>query len=279
MSLEDSHGRLWYGTQSGEIGWKDAADFTGSRCRSRGRKFLERLVETRDGTIWASSRHTLLPIKDCVAGKMLVRPENHDVWDICAAENGGLWVLVDGGNLYLLDAKTKIISFAIPGQSGQWRNITPARAGGLWVRDGQCIRRWQNDAWVEDRGVIDLLVTENTVMHESRSGTLMIGTLGQGLWLLEADGRQHKLDHASGLSQDQILSLCEDREKNLWVGTVHGLNRLSRRVVKMIAPPDRWQNRAVATITPSTAGGLGGNRRCRTLSHQSGRSRLGAPVG
>ena len=74
--------------------------------------------------------------------------------------------------------------------------------------------------------------------------------------MLEADGRQHKLDHASGLSQDQILSLCEDREKNLWVGTVHGLNRLSRRVVKMIAPPDNWQNRAVATITPATAGGF-----------------------
>ena len=255
--LEDSHARLWYGTQSGEIGWKDAGGFHKLTLQqSEPLDPMERLVETRDGTIWAASRHTLLPIKDCVAGKLIVRPENHDIWDICATENGGLWMLVDGGNLYRLDSQTKKISLTIPGQSGQWRNITPARAGGLWVRDGQCIRRWQNDAWVEDRGVIDLLVTENTVMLESRSGTLLIGTSGQGLWLLEADGRQHKLDHASGLSQDQILSLCEDQEKNLWVGTVHGLNRLSRRVVKMIVPLDNWQNRAVTTVTPASAGGF-----------------------
>ena len=255
--LEDSHGRLWYGTQSGEVGWKDAAGFhTLDISRAEPLDSVERLVETRDGTIWAATRHTLLPIRNCVPGRLVVRPVNHDVWDICAKEKGGLWVLVDGGNLYQVDAKTDNITLAIPGQSGQWRNITPARAGGLWVRDGQCIRRWQGNQWVEDRGVLDLEYKENVVMHESRSGTLMIGTSGQGLWLVEVDGRQHKLDHTGGLSQDQVLSLCEDQEKNLWVGTVHGLNRLSRRVVKMIAPPDNWQNRAVSTVTPSAAGGF-----------------------
>ena len=255
--LEDSHGRLWYGTQSGEIGWKDDGGFHRLTLSPSGPLDpVEQLVETRDGTIWAATRHTLLPIKDCVPGTMIIRPENHDIWDICAMEKGGLWVLVDGGNLYLLDAKTGKFNLVIPGQTGQWRNITPARAGGLWVRDGQCIRRWQNNAWVEDRGVIDLQVTENTVIRESKSGTLMFGTSGQGLWLVESDGRQYQLNHSSGLTQDQVLSLCEDREKNLWVGTVHGLNRLSPRVVTMISPDDNWQNRAVSTIAPATAGGF-----------------------
>ena len=255
--LEDSHGRLWYGTQSGEIGWKDAGGFhTLKLSRPAPLDSVERLVETRDGTVWAATRHTLLPVRDCVPGTLMIRPENHDVWDICAMENGSLWLLVDGGDLFQLDATNGKITLAIPGQSGQWRNIMPARAGGIWVRDGQCIRRWQGNAWVEDRGVLDLEVTENAVIHESRSGTLLIGTSGQGLWLVEADGRQHKLDHTGGLSQDQVLSLCEDQEKNLWVGTVHGLNRLSRRVVKMIAPPDNWQNRAVSTVTPAAAGGF-----------------------
>ena len=255
--LEDSHGRLWYGTQSGEIGWKDANGFHKLKLLQPGPLDpVERLVETMDGTVWAASRHTLLPVKDCTAGTIIFRPENHDIWDICLMEKGGLWVLVDGGNLYHLDTKTGKFTLAIPGQSGQWRDITPARAGGLWVRDGQCIRRWQGDAWVEDRGVIDLRVNENIVIRESKSGALMIGTDGQGVWLVESDGRQHKLDHSNGLSQDQVLSLCEDREKNLWVGTVHGLNRLSRRVVKMITPADNWQNRAVTTITPAAAGGF-----------------------
>jgi signal transduction histidine kinase/ligand-binding sensor domain-containing protein len=255
--LEDSHGRLWYGTQSGDIGWKDAAGF--HRLHLPPATSLDpvvRLVETPDGTLWAAGRHTLLPVKNGIPGKLMTPPENHDIWDICAMDKGGLWVLVDGGNVYRLDSKTGKLPLAIPGQSGQWRNILPARSGGLWVRDGQCIRRWQGHGWVEDRGVIDLQVNENIVIQESQSGTLMIGTYGEGLWLVESDGRQHKLAHSSGLSQDQVLSLCEDREKNFWVGTVHGLNRLSRRVVKMITPADNWQNRAISTITPATAGGF-----------------------
>ncbi len=255
--LEDRRGRLWYGAQSGEIGWKDDGGFHQLKLpQPRPQDPVVRLVETLDGTVWAASRHTLLPIKDCVPGTMTMGPENHEIWDICAMDKGGLWVLVDGGNLCFLKANTDKITLAIPGQSGQWRNITPARSGGLWVRDGQCIRRWQGDGWVEDRGVIDLRVNENVVIRESKSGTLMIGSYGHGVWLVESDGRQHALDHFSGLSQDQVLSFCEDREKNLWVGTVHGLNRLSRRVVKMITPADNWQNRAISSITPALAGGF-----------------------
>ncbi|MEI6075183.1 MAG: two-component regulator propeller domain-containing protein [Verrucomicrobiota bacterium] len=255
--LEDSQGRLWYGTQSGQIGWKDAGGFHKLNLpQAEPLDPVERLAETADGTVWAASRHALLPVKDGRPGKMMIRPEDHDIWDIGAMAKGGLWVLVDGGNLYLLDVKTRKISLGIPGQSGQWRNITPAHAGGLWVRDGQCIRRWQGGAWVENRGVFDFQFRENVVIQESRNGTLMVGTFGQGLWLVESNGLQHKLDHSSGLSQDQVLSLCEDREQNLWVGTVHGVNRLSRRVVKMITPADNWQNRAVTTIAPASAGGF-----------------------
>ena len=120
----------------------------------------------------------------------MIDPENRDITDICATDKGGLWILIDGGNVYFWDAKTGKMSLAIPGQSGQYRSIALARAGGLWVRDGQCIRRWQGEGWVENRGVMDLQVTENIVLHESKQGTLMIGTLGQGVWLIEPDGQQ-----------------------------------------------------------------------------------------
>ncbi len=255
--LEDSHRRLWYGTQSGEIGWKDDDGFHKLALPpSVPVAAVKQLVETCDGTVWVATSFALWPVKNCVPGTAIIRPENHIIWDIQATESGGVWVLVDGGNLYLLDPNTGKITLTIPGQSGQWRNITPARAGGLWVRDGQCLRRWKDNAWVENRGVIDLQVTENTVIRESTSGTLIVGTSGQGLWLVEANGQQHKLDHSSGLSQDQVLSIWEDREKNLWVGTVHGLNRLSHRVVTMVAPTNNWQNRAVTTITPAAIGGF-----------------------
>jgi ligand-binding sensor domain-containing protein/signal transduction histidine kinase len=255
--MEDHQGRLWYGTESGEIGWKGPdgfhrVDLPPSRLPDP----VERIVQTGDGTVWVASRNSLLPVRDGVAGTRVVRPASHFIWDICTTENGDLWVLVDEGNVFKLNPQTGKMTLVIPGQSGEWRNITPARAGGLWVRDGQCIRRWQGNGWVEDLGVVDLQVTENVVLHETRSGLLMIGTYGQGVWLVSPDGHQHLLDHGSRLSQDQVLSLCEDREQNLWVGTVHGLNRLSRRVVSMITPADNWQNRAISTVAPAKAGGF-----------------------
>ena len=255
--LQDSQGRIWYGTQSGEVGWKDAQGFhllkfSGETLMDR----VNRIVETRDGTIWAASRQRLLAIRDCAPQQMIVRPEHHEIWDICAADGGGLWLLVDGGNLYLAKNEASKLSLVIPGQPGQWRNIIPARAGGLWVRDGQCLRRWQGGGWVEDRGILDLQVSENVCLCEPSSGKLLVGTYGQGLWMVDAAGHQIKLDHTGGLSHDQVLSLCEDHEGGLWAGSVHGLNRVTQRVVKLISPPDNWQNRAVTTISPAANGGL-----------------------
>jgi ligand-binding sensor domain-containing protein/signal transduction histidine kinase len=254
---EDSADRLWYGTQSGELGWMDEGgfhlvNFSSGNLLDR----VNRIVETRDGTVWAASRQRLLSLKSCRPQSMITRPIQRDIWDICPAEDGGLWVLVDGGDLYLLDTKTEKMSLVIPGQPGQWRNIIPARSGGLWVREGQCLRRWQGDGWVEDRGILDLQITENACLCETKSGKLIVGTYGQGFWTLDANGRQHKLDHNNGLSHDQVLSVCVDQEGNLWAGTVHGLNRITRRVVKLVAPPDNWQNRATTTIAPSRNGEL-----------------------
>ncbi len=255
--LEDSREQIWYGTQSGEVGWMDdqgfhLISFSAENLLDR----VNRMVETSDGTVWAASRKRLLAIQNHRPGKIIARPEQKDIWDICAAEGGGLWVLFDGGNLYLLNTKTGKMSCVLPGLPGQWRNIARARSGGLWVRDGQCLRRWQDGRWVEDRGVLDLQSRENTCLCETRSGKLTVGTYGQGVWMIDEEGRQHKMDFFGGLSHDQVLSLCEDQEGDLWVGTVHGLNRVTRRVVRLVAPPDNWQNRAVTTIAPAMKGGL-----------------------
>ena len=114
-------------------------------------------------------------------------------------------MLVDGGNLYQMDIQTGKLSLIIPGQSGEWRSIKPARAGGLWVRDGQSLRRWLGAGWVEDRGVTDLQVTENAALYETKSGDLVVGTLGMGVLFLDDKFGQHKLGHVNGLSHDQVF--------------------------------------------------------------------------
>ena len=74
-------------------------------------------------------------------------------------------------------------------------------------------------------------------------GTLAIGTVSAGLILLDRDGQLIRhIDRASGLPQDTVISLAEDREGALWVGTNTG--------------PARVLWRSAATVFDHQTGGL-----------------------
>ena len=65
---------------------------------------------------------------------------------------------------------------------------------------------------------------------EDRRGGLLIATWGDGLYRLSPDRLsverwRHDPDNATSLRDDRILSLVEDREGVLWVGTERGLDR------------------------------------------------------
>ena len=68
-------------------------------------------------------------------------------------------------------------------------------------------------------------------MGDSR-GNLWVGTGGQGLWRYQSTPHgDHRLlertSTATGLSDDGITDLLEDRDGNIWVATRDGLNRLT----------------------------------------------------
>jgi ligand-binding sensor domain-containing protein len=61
---------------------------------------------------------------------------------------------------------------------------------------------------------------------------LWVGTLGQGLWRLPSDfvsarSPIEKSTALTGFSDDGVTSLLEDRDGNIWAGTLDGLDRLT----------------------------------------------------
>jgi signal transduction histidine kinase len=68
-----------------------------------------------------------------------------------------------------------------------------------------------------------------------RRNHLWIATLGQGLVHVRSsrwseDATRERVTQQQGLTSDRILSLFEDAEGNIWVGTSVGLNRLSAHI-------------------------------------------------
>ena len=69
------------------------------------------------------------------------------------------------------------------------------------------------------------------LLHDRRDN-LWLGTFGHGLWQARPDGTViGRAALRSGLSSDTVLSLFEDRDGNIWVGTTSGFHRLIERTL------------------------------------------------
>ncbi len=56
-------------------------------------------------------------------------------------------------------------------------------------------------------------------------GNMALGTISNGLYILSKDGKiKYQITQNRGLSNNTILSLFEDVEKNLWIGLDNGIN-------------------------------------------------------
>ena len=89
---------------------------------------------------------------------------------------------------------------------------------------------------------------------EDSDGNLIVGTQGEGVFWMSADGKYRQISTEQGLSIRLVLSLCLDREGNLWVGTDGGgLDRIKRKIFNTPTEPHPW---VAQSISEDAHGGL-----------------------
>lgn len=255
----DRQDRLWIGHDSGRLTSFQKGGFIDWKLKnvSTDQKIVA-LTTDRAGQLWWLARNGTL--------------ENAQTHQVLAARG----ITEDPNTLFLAQDKAGRTSLAIEGvlyevesdalarinlgparRTGFVAGICPASPSGLWiVRDGQ-VRLFRNGAFLSETRPAPWGNAAVTAMIELKDGSVAVGTMDQGLYILPPEGAFAHIDHTNGLPQDWIRCLFEDREGNLWVGDGSGgLAMLHRTALSLLNAPDQWQGRTVLSVAPSRDGAL-----------------------
>jgi diguanylate cyclase (GGDEF)-like protein len=194
--LRDRQGRLWTGTENGGL---MRIDPDGQRLHfavspETGGGSVSALVEDALGRIWAGTSRGLMRAQ---GDRLQPAPDRgtalgeQRVLSLLLGPQGHLLVGTEGG---LFTSRQPVAAAADPDLA--FIRSEPALTG---------------------KSISRLLF--------DRRGDLWIGTTGHGLFRRSGE-RLDGLDSRSGLPNDRVLAMFEDRENNVWVGTNGGLVRL-----------------------------------------------------
>ncbi len=222
-------GTLWVGTRNGLSSWKNGKltqypELAGLAIRA--------LVEDHERSIWAGTNGPPGPpdgkLCEIRNGSVRCHPEmggvGHGVFGLHKDGKGNLWVGLETGVWRWRPGPPEF--YAVPGlPSGRMQSMVDGDDGALLIATTSAVMRLA-DGKAEvvypfpaaRRGFRFLR------MLRDRAGGLWVGPAGRGIVHIY-EGRTVVFSQLDGLSGDDIYDLFEDREGNIWVATVNGLDR------------------------------------------------------
>jgi ligand-binding sensor domain-containing protein/signal transduction histidine kinase len=258
--FEDDTGTIWIGHETGDLtrlknGEFESVDF--DPAWSGGAIASISADEHQD--LWIlGERRLLLRLRDRLRISPAPRQSGSPSGSPSLArdDSNRLWLMY-GGAVNLVRSNALVpISFGSPDPRAFFEKVCGSRDGGLWVIGEGRVRTWKGDRWVGDWGGYEWDNSFITALHETTSGSLLVGTINQGLFVLTASGAKFGVNRSSGLPQDWVRCLTEDREGNIWVGTSGGLAILRPRKVVMLAPPNGFMGSPALGTTQGRDGSI-----------------------
>ena len=188
-----------------------------------------------DGALWVGTVHGLFRVDS--KGETTVPSASARDWPaegintLCLDGSGRLWVGSAQGVYRQRDSGDGRHFDLLPDWKGREVDcVAPAQSGGVWVGSREAgIGRIGEDGVFYPR--VALAGGVVTALLEDNHGMLWVGTFGSGLYRLSVNGSLKAgpgtaLTTVNGLVDNQINSIYEDREGDLWIATERGLQVL-----------------------------------------------------
>ncbi|MCK4765012.1 MAG: PAS domain S-box protein [Candidatus Aminicenantes bacterium] len=251
-------GALWIGTEWGlyELNRKkeEITCYTKiTELTKMSDKRISSICEAADGFIWIGTNNSLIRfdprdksftpyINDPDAPESL---SNNNIWSIYKDRDGFIWIGTDGGGINLFDPNRK--KFALYRKINLYRNtdidftlnnnvqaIQKGEPGFVWIGTrGGGLDRFNLKTQEYTNFKIPVEVSNNTHRNEMRAvfkdhdGMLWIGTVGAGLYRFDPGEEKFSLYRHGPLSDEAyILTIVEDENHVLWIGSMNGLFRI-----------------------------------------------------
>jgi signal transduction histidine kinase/ligand-binding sensor domain-containing protein/DNA-binding response OmpR family regulator len=255
---EDHDSVIWFGTVSGLHSFDRVSNvFNHYRYATEVNNVVTSLYADTAGTIWLGTLTKGVGRFNPATGAFRFfsyHPPNdsfysgNNVRSILPENNDVLWIATRGGGVEKFSKKSwKIVSY-MHDQEGQHslsqtdvNCIYKDRAGLLWVGNN-----WRGGLHLFDRtsGSFKVVPLQgNRLDHKERStadytittiiedsqGLMWIGTYDNGLHVVdrETGAPVSTITEKDGLANNQVASIVEDGNRNLWIGTAYGLSRLN----------------------------------------------------
>lgn len=256
--FEDSQQNLWIGAGN-NVSLLRGGHITTLEIPS-GNAPLRSACEDRTGAVWlylADGR-----LVRCRDGKVenvwTVSLPNSNTRKVISDSHGQIWIGTDTELSRLVsDLNTPLLELllqvnAVPG--GKMDYLLASPRGGFWQFAGGSIYRVPINGLQHASRLVESYPWGNARIMtaiEDRAGNLIVGVQNNRVFQFTPDGKFHRID---GLSQDTALSLCEDREGTLWIGTDGGgLNRIKLNPFTIAEP---WRGYVVQSIAKDATNGL-----------------------
>ena len=262
--FKERGGRLWVGTDNGEIFRLTGEDYASVTHAGSVGSRVTSFASDEMGTLWVLAQNNSIQFLKTSGGRFQqygdadFRPTG-----LATDSRGVVWGWSMGG-LYQL-------------RSGQWqKSETPGDRrfellgsgldGRLYAVRGQQRVGWsiyQMESgtnatfWGNGPAVLGSPRFRSSALLEDTSGTLWLGTLGGGVYYTDGDRNWQLLGGATSLGHGTINCLLIDREGSVWIGTQSGgLHCARRKLVSDFSVPDRKFSQLVTAVCSSRGGGM-----------------------
>ena len=252
--FSSKRGGLWFGLEHSAFGFCNGTDisFRGKDEWGGVNQSVHSVLETDDGAVWIAAEAESGRLTKDNAYEMFPGIDNSDVTAICQGSRGRIWLGTARKGLYFWQGGmvTKFPDDALDERI--IRSLAEDKEGKIWIGtelgllcyDRNSQKRPLPYPWYETRA---LLVDQH--------GAVWVGTTGGGLirYLGEVATQFRQAD---GLADDFVMSLAEDREGSLWVGTRNGLNQFSDFKIPTFGKTEGLTASANICVCASRRGGL-----------------------